>query len=240
MTSRRPMLIGPIRMRALNTSVLTMNPMKMSRTPSSSPRKNDHVMPKRFRPLVMPGNESAERDEQRRRYRVSAAVPRASAVAASGSEASRLRSDRGRAVHLRDHRRKPAPAQQLALGHEHVRGEQRAEHEREGAGDVERPRQHADVARDGGTDRHAGLRVERVARRGDGRREHEHGHDDRRDREERHGDVADELTAPPRDDGDDDRGDRRERDDRHDRALWRGLVPRGSGAPGSGARTAHR
>jgi hypothetical protein len=61
-------VIGPIRMRALNTSVLTMNPIKMRRTPSSSPSKNDQVNAETVE-SARDADESAERDQERRRYR---------------------------------------------------------------------------------------------------------------------------------------------------------------------------
>ena len=138
----------------------------MRTTPRNSPRKKDQVTPKRLRPLVQPGNETAQRDQQRGRH---ARVQRAGAEGAQapGMEAKKLTTTAIAAADGADHGRPALHPQHPALGHEDVGGVDRAEDEGERAGDVERRRQDPQVGREGLARRDAGGRVQGIAGRGD-------------------------------------------------------------------------
>src|SRR6267143_6080562 len=85
-------------------------------------------------------DEAAERDEERGRYaRVQLATREGHGGARQGSDEVDGHSDR--AVELCDDRRKRPPAEHPLLRHEDVRAEDRANDERKGADDVERPRE---------------------------------------------------------------------------------------------------
>src|SRR6267378_5140923 len=134
-------------------------------------------------------DEAAERDEERGRYaRVQLATREGHGGARQGSDEVDGHSDRP--VELCDDWRKRPAAEYALLRHEDVRAEDRSNHEREGADDVERPREDPDVAWYRAADRDAGGGVERVRRvergaqderrRNDGA-EPQHRQDERRD-----------------------------------------------------------
>ena len=108
--------------------------------------------------------------------------------------------------------------QDPALGHEHVRREERPDRQRPAAGDVHERRQEPDRAREELAGRGVRVRVERVARRRERRRHHQHGRHDRRPDDGQRGQPRPAVVLEVRLDRDRD-GQDRGRDEVQDRRV---------------------
>ena len=136
----------------------------MKSTPTNSPRKKDHVTPEAVETTGPTGHKATHRDQQ---GCGDPRIQRPGPECAPGARDAREEVDdhRHAATHGADHRPATLDAEHPALRHEDVRGVDRAEDEREGAGDVERRRHHPQVRGKRGARGNAGRRIQEIARR---------------------------------------------------------------------------